>query len=98
LAISTIQNLTVPFLGATQTLIHTSFRSLRNWNDQKGFGFISPSEGGEDVFVHRSGLGEGMDALSPGMSVSFMPQWDEKKRKDRASDVRLGVTGRLGKV
>ncbi|CAL1136623.1 unnamed protein product [Cladocopium goreaui] len=61
---------------------------VKNWNDQKGFGFISPSEGGEDVFVHRSGLGEGMDALSPGMSVSFMPQWDEKKRKDRASDVQ----------
>lgn len=40
--------------------------------------------------MHRSGLGEGMDALSPGMSVSFMPQWDEKKRKDRASDVCLG--------
>ena len=45
--------------------------------------------------MHRSGLGEGMDALSPGMSVSFMPQWDEKKRKDRASDVRLDV-GHLG--
>eukprot|EP00438_Fugacium_kawagutii_P021063 Skav205886 [mRNA] locus=scaffold123:16538:18973:+ [translate_table: standard] len=63
--------------------------AVRNWNEQKGFGFISPSEGGEDVFVHRSGLADGMDALSPGASVSFLPQWDEKKRKDRASDVQI---------
>ena len=61
---------------------------VKIWNDQKGFGFISPSEGGEDVFVHRSALGEGMQALSPGASVSFLPEWDDKKKKDRAADVQ----------
>lgn len=63
----------------------------RIWNDQKSFGFISPSEGrgraaaplqpgGEDIFVHRTAVAEGL-TLSPGMAVSFVPQWDDKKNK-----------------
>ena len=36
--------------------------------------------GGEDVFVHRTAVAEGL-TLSPGMAVSFVPQWDDKKNK-----------------
>jgi len=56
------------------------------WNEEKGFGFISPSDGGEDVFVHRTGLNEGV-ALVPGNSVTYEGIWDERKRKYRASNV-----------
>ena len=38
---------------------------MKNWNDEKGFGFIEPSDGGEDVFVHRTNIG-GLQALTEG--------------------------------
>lgn len=42
------------------------------FNNTKGFGFIQPSEGTEDVFVHHSViLGEGFKTLSPGQKVQF---------------------------
>ncbi|NOT13445.1 MAG: cold-shock protein [Methylococcaceae bacterium] len=42
------------------------------FNNTKGFGFIEPSEGSEDVFVHHSVIqGEGFKTLSPGQTVSF---------------------------
>ncbi|CAJ1407043.1 unnamed protein product [Effrenium voratum] len=79
-------------LPALSSLLVRGFADRRSgivkiWNDQKGFGFIAPSQGGDDVFVHRSGIAEGV-TLTPGMSVSFSPEWDDKKRKDRASDVQ----------
>jgi len=62
------------------------------WNEERGFGFISPSAGGEDVFCHRSALGEGVQ-LSQGMAVNYDPEWDEKKRKDRAANVAVSSEG-----
>jgi CspA family cold shock protein len=38
---------------------------------EKGFGFISPSEGGDDVFFHMSACGGNWDSLSEGQAVSF---------------------------
>ena len=41
------------------------------FNDQKGYGFITP-EGGNDVFVHHSAVqGEGFKSLAEGQKVEF---------------------------
>ncbi|MCW8900750.1 MAG: cold-shock protein, partial [Gammaproteobacteria bacterium] len=42
------------------------------FNDSKGFGFISPSDGSADVFVHFSAVqGDGFRSLAEGQSVSY---------------------------
>jgi CspA family cold shock protein len=42
------------------------------FNNQKGYGFIVPDQGGTDVFVHYSTIqGEGYKTLSPGQDVQF---------------------------
>ena len=42
------------------------------FNDQKGYGFITPDEGGKDVFVHHSSIaGSGFKTLAEGAKVEF---------------------------
>jgi CspA family cold shock protein len=46
--------------------------TVKWFNNTKGFGFIAPSEGGEDVFVHFSAIqGDGYRTLSEGQNVNF---------------------------
>jgi cold shock protein len=46
--------------------------TVKWFNDSKGYGFITPAEGGKDLFVHHSNVaGEGYKSLAEGAAVEF---------------------------
>ena len=60
--------------------------TVKWFSDEKGFGFIS-REGGEDVFVHFSGIaGDGFRSLAEGQQVEF--EVTQGKKGPQATDVK----------
>ena len=62
--------------------------TVKFFNSEKGFGFITPSSGDKDVFVHFSNVvGDGFKTLSDGQSVEF--DVAEGRKGPEAQNVRV---------
>lgn len=62
--------------------------TVKFFNEDKGFGFITPENGGTDVFVHVSALERG-GSLREGDKVSFDIGQDRKTGKSKAENVSV---------
>ena len=63
--------------------------TVKFFNDQRGFGFIQPDDGGKDVFVHVSAVERaGMHGLNEGQKVSFDVVADRRTGKSSAENLR----------
>jgi CspA family cold shock protein len=60
------------------------------FNPTKGFGFIQPSDGGQDVFVHISAVEQaGLRGLNEGQSVEYELEQDRRSGKTSATNLRV---------
>jgi cold shock protein len=63
--------------------------TVKFYNDQKGFGFIQPSDGGKDVFVHATALERaGLRGLREGQKVQFDLQEDRRSGKMAVGNIK----------
>jgi CspA family cold shock protein len=62
--------------------------TVKWFNDAKGFGFITPSDGSKDVFVHHSAVqGSGFKSLTEGQQVKF--ELEQGPKGPSATNVQL---------
>ncbi len=62
--------------------------TVKWFNPARGFGFIQPEDGGEDVFVHISAVDQaGMRGLNEGQKVSFEMIADKRNGKTSAGNL-----------
>ena len=64
--------------------------TVKWFNDTKGFGFIQPEEGGQDVFVHISAVERsGISTPNEGDKISYELERDERRGRVSAVNLKL---------
>ena len=65
--------------------------TVKWFNSAKGFGFIQPDDGGQDVFVHISAVERaGMRELRDGQKISYEVVPDKRSGKSSAENLKAG--------
>ena len=63
---------------------------VKFYNSAKGYGFIQPSSGGNDVFVHATALERaGLSGLAEGQKVSFDTEVDRRNGKTSVGNIQM---------
>lgn len=63
---------------------------VKFFNQTKGFGFITPDDGGNDVFVHVTAVeSSGLGTLDEGMKVSFETEPDKRGKGPKAIELQV---------
>lgn len=66
--------------------------TVKWYNDQRGYGFIQPSDGGKDVFVHVSAVEQsGLRGLSEGQKVTYELRTDGRTGKTSAVNLKVAA-------
>jgi cold shock protein len=61
-----------------ESMAAIEYGAVQLFNDEQGFGFITPDDGGPDLYIHRSEIaGEGWPLLEPGQRVSYQVGWTQ---------------------
>ena len=64
--------------------------TVKWFNDQKGYGFIQPDNGGKDVFVHVSAVQRsGLQGLAEGQKITYELQTDRRTGKTSAVNLQV---------
>lgn len=66
--------------------------TVKWYNNQKGYGFIQPADGGKDVFVHATAVERsGLRGLSEGQKVTYELQTDRRTGKTSAVNLKVAA-------
>jgi uncharacterized membrane protein YsdA (DUF1294 family)/cold shock CspA family protein len=75
-------------MGAKQLITMRFDGTIKSWDDVRGFGFIEPAQGGQDIFVHIKAFNGLRERPQAGQQVSFEIELGPQGKK-RAVDVKL---------
>ena len=70
----------------------SSTGTIKKFFEDKGFGFVTPDEGGDDVFVHVKDNPE-LEGCQQGDAVTYDAEWDDRKGKYKGTNCKVSGGG-----